>query len=471
MTYFTKAGEPIVLRRIWKNARQPIGDSAWVSHVVQAFVDRKLVGYLVIEYIPKKNWKKWFPDVWRLMRLRGKTLLPSHREPLGTKREIWETLQRYDGGYGRNQPTDEQIEKSLRDIARRYYRKEYVPMYKYHVNKPMVGYIDVEPQWQRQGIGRALYLEGAQWMADLGMALYASGTQSESAQASWKSMERNRKIPIQYQNNRRRIKLTVKEKIIPTKKYHRVANTSCIPKPLLTMTLRAQLIRLAYTNPSLREDILPLLRESASQPRGKAQIAIIERVADPRWTVGDTMNFTDLVREPQFRGMHFANLEKATKILAKNGYFDFDGVVIKKTKGFPKTAAAKGSIEAAIKEAMGRVALELAKFLMKEFKEGFKGFSQKPYDAGYMKVGVDSDIINANDPNLPGFITIKVEFKEGVPMPARILVFAKFPQAKREYDREFAFKPNISPQAVAKNLGSDIQRELNDWIVTSVNGV
>lgn len=52
-------------------------------------------------------------------------------------------------------------------------------------------------QMRRQGIGRALYLFGARWLArSKGLPLYASGLQSDEAQASWGNMRTLKRVPI-----------------------------------------------------------------------------------------------------------------------------------------------------------------------------------------------------------------------------------------------------------------------------------
>ncbi len=59
----------------------------------------------------------------------------------------------------------------------------------YHVNKPLVDYINVYESHRRQGIGTKLYYEAAKWCQQNNMELHASGIQSGLAKSAWKKME------------------------------------------------------------------------------------------------------------------------------------------------------------------------------------------------------------------------------------------------------------------------------------------
>lgn len=67
-----------------------------------------------------------------------------------------------------------------------------------HVDKPEVGFIEVFEEWQRRGIGIALYTYAAQWLAQTyNLPLYASTTQSLEAKATWEAMKDRDQFPIQ----------------------------------------------------------------------------------------------------------------------------------------------------------------------------------------------------------------------------------------------------------------------------------
>ncbi len=53
-----------------------------------------------------------------------------------------------------------------------------------------------EIDWRRLGIGTALYQAAALWMAERGLTLRASTTQSGAAKAAWKRMAESGEFPI-----------------------------------------------------------------------------------------------------------------------------------------------------------------------------------------------------------------------------------------------------------------------------------
>lgn len=72
--------------------------------------------------------------------------------------------------------------------ARERFEVDYKQSYDFLVDKPTVGYILVDEKFKRRGIGTQLYFEAAKWCQSKGLRLYASGIQSESAQAVWRHM-------------------------------------------------------------------------------------------------------------------------------------------------------------------------------------------------------------------------------------------------------------------------------------------
>jgi GNAT superfamily N-acetyltransferase len=88
-------------------------------------------------------------------------------------------------------PKHEVMQKiaELESEVEKKYRNEFRKFRAFHVDKPLVDFISVEPEFRRNRIGEALYREAAKWMAERGMKLHASGVQSKDAEASWQSME------------------------------------------------------------------------------------------------------------------------------------------------------------------------------------------------------------------------------------------------------------------------------------------
>ena len=63
-------------------------------------------------------------------------------------------------------------------------------MYKPHdANKAIVSGVFVYGEFQRQRVGEALYREGAKWMAENGLRLYASTNQTADAEAMWRHLD------------------------------------------------------------------------------------------------------------------------------------------------------------------------------------------------------------------------------------------------------------------------------------------
>lgn len=78
--------------------------------------------------------------------------------------------------------------------------------------------------------------------------------------------------------------------------------------------------------------------------RGKAQLAIIQKLRG--YTLGmvskgHKFDFNDLVKEPEFRGIHYGKLAKAAEALAKKGRVAYDGKTITLTEDIAEEAVPK----------------------------------------------------------------------------------------------------------------------------------
>jgi hypothetical protein len=83
-------------------------------------------------------------------------------------------------------------EKEYLEKVKNKYQSRMENFKNFHVDKPIVDYIRVFDNHRRQRIAIALYEYGAKWMAKKGMKLYASGIQSDEAQAAWEWLKKNR---------------------------------------------------------------------------------------------------------------------------------------------------------------------------------------------------------------------------------------------------------------------------------------
>lgn len=169
----------------------------WIVNQVSAMLNDEQVGYLKISYIPKKKYKKYWSDIWAFA-----------ENELGCcwLKEFKTTKQRYEylsdhwlcgKGYTTNK---EKLKSITRWISQ--HEKQYRYLISYLVDKPLVDFIRVREDLQRKGIGRSLYVQGAQELAKDGFVLYASGLQSESAKACWEYMELH-DFPVKRENGRK----------------------------------------------------------------------------------------------------------------------------------------------------------------------------------------------------------------------------------------------------------------------------
>lgn len=169
----------------------------WIVNQVSAMLDNEQVGYLKISYIPKKKCKEYWPDIWTFAE---KELGYCWLENLKT------TEQRYKYMSdcwlcGKDYTTKSEKLKSINRWVSKY-EKQYKHLTSYLVDKPGVNFISVRENFQRQGIGKALYVRGAEELAKDGFVLYASGLQSKSAQACWEYMELH-DFPVKRENGRK----------------------------------------------------------------------------------------------------------------------------------------------------------------------------------------------------------------------------------------------------------------------------
>lgn len=130
--------------------------------------DLRELWYMVFRYVPRHLAKrKTFQDSWGIR----KEEIPNDQD------EIREDLKR--------------AEEYLKISAK---QKDFI---EYHVEKPNINFIKVEPEYQRQGIGTELYVRASKLVhKHLNLPLYSSSTPSRSAAATWKKMYDNQTMPI-----------------------------------------------------------------------------------------------------------------------------------------------------------------------------------------------------------------------------------------------------------------------------------
>lgn len=215
----TKYGDEITFKRIEDSE----GDNnrGWQVDRLDAYVNGKRVGHLKMSYIPKERYERYYPTILNFISsISGHVILPYKKTHLHYSElsddELRETIRNgyhifdrrrleYDyssnsysiNGVQLNDMTRPQLlahVEEIIDLANENFNHNR-PMgfkwfKKYYVNKPIVDFIKVDDEFQRQGIGFALYKEGSNWMREKGMKLYASSIQSDDAKAAWKAMHK-----------------------------------------------------------------------------------------------------------------------------------------------------------------------------------------------------------------------------------------------------------------------------------------
>ena len=207
MAYYTKNNRPIAIKRI-EHMEPPQENRGWVVHGCVAFVDGEPAGYIKISYIPKEKFEKLYPDVLHyLANINGWCNL---RAALETK-DIDSILHALDRTYKYPIADGQDFEWKLSKISeltnnlKHSHQKDFEGFKEFHMDKPLVDFIRVYNEheeymlnergesvprekiidFQRQGVGLALYQEAATWMAEKGLCLYASGCQQPCAAAVW----------------------------------------------------------------------------------------------------------------------------------------------------------------------------------------------------------------------------------------------------------------------------------------------
>lgn len=206
--YRTKDGREITFKFYDDHPNEKGGvERGWKISLLEAYIGSDYVGHIKVSYIPMENFMKLYPTIlhWIVLKSHDHKIL-DHLDDIDF---IYNEISRGWGrGWGRDKTKEDKIKyiNSFIDA----YRDEYRRFKRFHVNKPMVDYIDVKKNkyenLRRQGIGEALYRKMSEIMKDKGMKLHASGIQSDDAKASWRSMDK--KGIVGHKSGRRFLKKT-----------------------------------------------------------------------------------------------------------------------------------------------------------------------------------------------------------------------------------------------------------------------
>lgn len=212
-SYTTKSGLNIELKyKPFVEDRRGL-DSMWDLHEIVALINGEEVGYVRASYVPKER----APNIFEFASIQGQHSI-SRAYKSGDERKLAKEISHYyDMSVINNlhsweretwkhewsssptppenmdkwwEETIDRMKKLYVDRSKQYYND----FIRYWVDKPLIDFINVERNFQRKGIGVVLYLSIAKWMNMNGMRLYASGTQSDSAKASWEYLKKHHDV-------------------------------------------------------------------------------------------------------------------------------------------------------------------------------------------------------------------------------------------------------------------------------------
>lgn len=215
----TKDGQPIRMEFLPMDPEDTRGvNKGYVVRRVNAYVSDTHAGYLKISYVPSERVPECYPTLWHWF-----TAIKGWCFDAGDLRACWEKAHGYamkvpvslqGKGYAANglrdaMATVEDMQSDLKALEDTYIfsmnstpREAFEEFIQRSVDHAFVDFIRVfkgktkfgqngptEINWQRQGIGTALYIEGARWMGKTyNLPLHGSGLQNEDARAAWDAL-------------------------------------------------------------------------------------------------------------------------------------------------------------------------------------------------------------------------------------------------------------------------------------------
>lgn len=203
----TKLGQPIDINVI--EDEEGDDNRGWIVHRFNAYIDGEPAGYLKVSYIPRERFEKYYKNfVDYTSRIEGRGYssgfqkqtfddlsLIDQVKALARIDRAWPS---YDDQHDLKSMSNEELmnaKKELINLIKDEYPeviRNYKDFENFHVDKPLVDYINVEPQFRRQRIAAALYEYAAKWLVKRGMKLYASGIQTDAAKAAWEWLKKNK---------------------------------------------------------------------------------------------------------------------------------------------------------------------------------------------------------------------------------------------------------------------------------------
>jgi len=194
-------------------------NKGYVVRKVNAYVGSEPLGYLKISYVPSNRVSECFPTVWHWVEaMKGwcfdiEDLADSwrkcHHYAMKVPKSLVNTGVRSNGLAG-HEPDVETMQADMDALENHYVysfgmtpRELFEEFVRDRVDYAFVDYIRVSEDWLRQGIGTALYNEGARWLAErFRLPLHGSGLQTPEAAAAWKKMGEDETMPTRIHKRR-----------------------------------------------------------------------------------------------------------------------------------------------------------------------------------------------------------------------------------------------------------------------------
>ncbi len=203
----TKSGSEVIMSYDENTERVNRG---WVVDKVTATVDGELAGYIKVSYIPTEEFNKFYPNIfaWKSIvegggfnfiidRINGYDFIYEKLSPKKRQEFLEDVARQFLGEEGNEYlsqfKTDNDVLREIQHIeavTTKHHGNDFKAFVEFHVDKPNVDFIQVEPILRRNRIGLALYLEAAAFLKKKGLKLHASGVQSPSAVAAWEYLEK-----------------------------------------------------------------------------------------------------------------------------------------------------------------------------------------------------------------------------------------------------------------------------------------
>jgi hypothetical protein len=223
----TKDGRDIEFRFHEQDPTDAKGlEKGYVVRRVDAYVAGLHAGYLKMSYVPAERVPEVFPTVWHWFRFRGCIFNPEVLADTWLRAHHANYVPDSLAGQGVSYlgltkdmiPDEDTMRADLATLADKPFRclgyetpnETFAHFQQHSVDYAFVDYIKVfqgkhrfgqegpcPEGFLRQGVGTALYNEGARWLAErFGLPLHGSGLQSDDAQATWQTMLSSDRFPI-----------------------------------------------------------------------------------------------------------------------------------------------------------------------------------------------------------------------------------------------------------------------------------